>query len=70
MRSSPRRWSVLAVAGAAVLSLAHPATASPDSPESASSAVTPARNNVPPGTHTVTLITGDVVTTRQSSGNG
>ncbi|MFJ4847195.1 S8 family serine peptidase [Streptomyces sp. NPDC088733] len=67
MRSSPRRWSVLAVAGAAVLSLAHPATASPDTPDSPAA---PAQSNVPPGSHSVTLITGDVVTTRQSSGKG
>ncbi|MPY33496.1 S8 family serine peptidase [Streptomyces adustus] len=57
---------MLAVSGAAVLSLIHPATASPDTP---SSAATPAQNTVPPGTHSVTLITGDVVTTRQSFGN-
>ncbi|WP_406466545.1 S8 family serine peptidase [Streptomyces sp. NBC_01594] len=67
MRSSPRRWSVLAAAGAAVLSLVHPATASPNS---SASPTVPARQNVPPGTHSVTLITGDVVTTRQSSGKG
>ncbi|MGW3496354.1 PA domain-containing protein [Streptomyces sp. NPDC001020] len=30
----------------------------------------PTADDVPPGTHTVTLITGDVVTTRQSSGTG
>ncbi|MFD3457428.1 S8 family serine peptidase [Streptomyces sp. NPDC058691] len=70
MRSSSRRWSVLAVAGAAVLSLAHPATASPDASESPTSTTAPAPNDVPPGTHSVTLITGDVVTTRQASANG
>ncbi|MFE4958087.1 S8 family serine peptidase [Streptomyces sp. NPDC056653] len=70
MRSSPRRWSVFAVAGAAVLSLAQPAAlsaahaASPAPGPADSAPTTP--QNVPPGAHTVTLITGDVVTTRHA----
>ncbi|GGK85658.1 peptidase [Sphaerisporangium melleum] len=62
------------IAGAVVLALASPATASPDTPRSPASAssgqaqATPV--GVPPGTHSVTLITGDVVTTRQTTGSG
>ncbi|MEU0434037.1 S8 family serine peptidase [Streptomyces sp. NPDC006290] len=70
MRSSPRRWSVFAVAGAALLSLAQPAAlsaahaASPAPGPADSAPTTP--HKVPSGVHTVTLVTGDVVTTRQS----
>lgn len=60
---------MLAVAGAALLSLVQPAALSPA--HAAASATTDstapaAQRNVPSGVHTVTLITGDVVTTRQS----
>ncbi|MGW3873598.1 S8 family peptidase [Streptomyces sp. NPDC005069] len=70
MRSSPKRWSVFAVAGAALLSLAQPAAlsaahAASPAPGPADSAPTTPRN-VPSGVHTVTLVTGDVVTTRQT----
>ncbi|MER5901887.1 S8 family serine peptidase [Streptomyces mirabilis] len=59
-----------AVAGAALLSLAQPAAlsaahaASPAPVPADSAPTTP--QNVPPGAHTVTLVTGDVVTTRQT----
>ncbi len=61
---------MFAVAGAALLSLAQPAALS--AAHAAASAATDsaapaAQRNVPPGTHSVTLITGDVVVTRQSS---
>ncbi|MET8406207.1 S8 family serine peptidase [Streptomyces sp900116325] len=70
MRSSAKRWSVFAVAGAALLSLAQPAAlsaahAASPVPGPADSAPTTPRN-VPSGVHTVTLVTGDVVTTRQT----
>ncbi|MFF0478833.1 hypothetical protein [Streptomyces sp. NPDC004284] len=51
------------VTGATVLALATPLTASAGSPS-----VVPAADHVPSGTHTVTLATGDVVTTRHPSG--
>ncbi|MDX3094639.1 S8 family serine peptidase [Streptomyces sp. ME19-03-3] len=73
MRPSPRRWSVFAAAGAALVSMAQPAAvsaayAAPSA--SAGSDARAARSNVPPGVHTVTLITGDVVSTRQSGAAG
>ncbi|MGY5036019.1 S8 family serine peptidase [Streptomyces sp. 900116325] len=69
MRSSPTRWSVLAIAGAALLSLVQPAALSPAHAAASAttdSAAPTAQRHVPSGVHTVTLITGDVVTTRQS----
>ncbi|MET9407992.1 S8 family serine peptidase [Streptomyces sp. NPDC002935] len=73
MRSSPRRWSVFAVVGAALLSLAQPAAlsaahAAATAPVPTDSTAPAAQHNVPPGAHTVTLVTGDVVTTRRSGG--
>lgn len=61
---------MFAVAGAALLSLAQPAAlsaahAASPAPGPADSAPTTPRN-VPSGVHTVTLVTGDVVTTRQT----
>ncbi|MET9478425.1 hypothetical protein [Streptomyces sp. NPDC002922] len=76
MRPSPRRWSVFAVAGAALLSLAQPAAlsaahaAAAATTDSAAPTAPAAQRNVPPGTHSVTLITGDVVVTRQSGAAG
>lgn len=63
---------MFAVAGAALLSLAQPAAlsaahaASPAPVPADSAPTTP--HNVPSGVHTVTLVTGDVVTTRRSGG--
>ncbi|MFG3022560.1 S8 family serine peptidase [Streptomyces sp. NPDC048254] len=60
---------MFAVAGAALLSLAQPAALSAAHAAAAAtdgSAAPAAQRNVPPGTHSVTLITGDVVVTRQS----
>ncbi|GAA1517892.1 S8 family serine peptidase [Kribbella lupini] len=65
MNRFPRRWSVYAVTGACVLALTGPLTASAVTPPPS-----PAGTAVPPGTHSVTLITGDVVTTRQSAEPG
>ncbi|WP_246040900.1 S8 family serine peptidase [Streptomyces cadmiisoli] len=61
------RWSVPVVAGASILALTSPltATAAPPAAPPPSSA---AADGVPAGEHTVTLITGDVVTTRQAPG--
>ncbi len=62
MNRFPGRWSVYAVTGACVLALTGPLTAS---------AVTPhATETVLPGTHSVTLITGDVVTIRPTAQPG
>ncbi|MFJ8723411.1 S8 family serine peptidase [Streptomyces sp. NPDC093269] len=65
---------MFAVAGAALLSLAQPAavsaahaTAGSAAPATAGSAT---QRNVPPGVHSVTLVTGDVVVTRQSGAGG
>lgn len=71
-----RRWSVPVAAGALVLALAGPyeatalasSAARPDAAGSPSTAATSDR--VPAGDHSVTLITGDVVTTRANSGTG
>ncbi|MEV6288606.1 S8 family serine peptidase [Kribbella sp. NPDC051770] len=61
MNNPPKRWGLYAVTGVCVLALSSPLTAQAD----------PAHPvNVPSGTHTVTLITGDVVTTRESGANG
>ncbi|MFI8003476.1 S8 family serine peptidase [Streptomyces sp. NPDC086010] len=72
MSPTPRRWSVLAAAGAALLTLANPAGATPHPSAGPPDArPTPdARHEVPPGAHSVTLITGDVVTTRRSGTTG
>ncbi|MDX2644295.1 S8 family serine peptidase [Streptomyces sp. PA03-1a] len=64
---------MFAVAGAALLSLAQPVAMS--AAHAAASATTDsaapaAQRNVPPGVHSVTLITGDVVVTRQSGAGG
>ncbi len=66
-----RRWSVPVAAGALVLALAGPydATASASSAARLDAASTAsASDRVPAGDHSVTLITGDVVTTRRSPG--
>lgn len=71
-----RRWSVSVAVGALVLALAGPydalafasSAARSDADGSPSTASTSDR--VPAGDHSVTLITGDVVTTRQSPGTG
>lgn len=64
---------MLAAAGAALLSMAQPAAlsaAQAASPGSAGADAPAARGNVPAGVHTVTLITGDIVITRQSGTAG
>ncbi|MFF4977709.1 S8 family serine peptidase [Streptomyces sp. NPDC001083] len=69
-----RRWSVPAAAGALVLALAGPydtmafASSAARSDVAASPSGAAAADRVPAGDHSVTLITGDVVTTRQSPG--
>ncbi|MGW2687417.1 S8 family serine peptidase [Streptomyces sp. NPDC001414] len=76
-----RRWSVPVAAGALVMALAGPydATASASSaarpnaaghPSTASTSTASPSDRVPAGEHSVTLITGDVVTTRQNPGTG
>ncbi|MFC4534446.1 S8 family serine peptidase [Sphaerisporangium dianthi] len=68
MKQAHSRWSMLAIAGASVLALASPVTALADTPHPPTSpgAARAASDGVPPGTHSVTLVTGDVVTTRRS----
>ncbi|MFI8182830.1 S8 family serine peptidase [Actinacidiphila glaucinigra] len=64
---------MFAAAGAALLSLAQPAALSAAhaaAPASTGSDAPAPRGNVPPGVHTVTLITGDIVITRQSGATG
>ncbi|SEN73812.1 S8 family serine peptidase [Actinacidiphila rubida] len=76
MKARRKRWSVPVAAGALVLALAGPYSARALTPSvTRSDAATPsaasaeaASDRVPAGDHTVTLITGDVVTTRQSPG--
>ncbi|MCX4580422.1 S8 family serine peptidase [Streptomyces sp. NBC_01571] len=69
-----RRWSVPVAAGALVLALGGPYDATASAPSAARSdtadspTTTSASDRVPAGDHSVTLITGDVVTTRQSPG--
>ncbi|MGW3691783.1 S8 family serine peptidase [Streptomyces sp. NPDC005125] len=69
MKPHDRRWSVPVIAAVSVFALT-----SPFSAQAATSSKTPAppsaatADHVPAGEHTVTLITGDVVTTRQSPG--
>ncbi|WP_329140194.1 S8 family serine peptidase [Streptomyces sp. NBC_01476] len=73
MTSRHRRWFRPAIAGASVLALSSPLTAvAATTPAAAPSTTAPlaAPQNVPPGTHSVTLITGDVVTTRQAPAPG
>ncbi|MGV9914649.1 S8 family serine peptidase [Streptomyces tendae] len=70
MTSRLTRRCALIVTGAAVLALSTPLTATAVPPAPTPGAGGSATYRVPPGTHTVTLITGDVVTTRQSSGKG
>ncbi|WTG48226.1 S8 family serine peptidase [Actinacidiphila glaucinigra] len=66
MKRHHRRWSVPAIAGASVLALTSPSTAQAAAPSGVSApAHSSAADRVPAGTHTVTLITGDVVTTSQ-----
>ncbi|OWA13253.1 peptidase [Streptomyces sp. CS113] len=80
MKQHPRCWSVTAVAAASVLVFTGPfsvpavagpgpapALAAHQAPSSAG-VPTGVATRVPTGEHTVTLITGDVVTTRQGSG--
>ncbi|MGW9027897.1 S8 family peptidase [Streptomyces sp. NPDC055722] len=61
---------MFAVAGAALLSLAQPAAVSAAHAAATDSAAPAAQRNVPPGAHSVTLITGDVVVTRRSGAAG
>ncbi|MFE9614011.1 S8 family serine peptidase [Streptomyces sp. NPDC006012] len=75
MRKRLTHWWASALAGATVLALSAPLTATAEAsitpPATAgSTADGPVAERVPPGTHTTTLITGDVVTTRQSAGAG
>ncbi|WP_326815906.1 MULTISPECIES: S8 family serine peptidase [unclassified Streptomyces] len=69
MKPHDRRWSVPVIAAASVFALT-----SPFSAQAATSSKAPAppsaatADHVPAGEHTVTLITGDVVNTRQSPG--
>jgi subtilisin family serine protease len=63
----PPRRSLYAVTGVCVLALSGPLTAQADRPSPATQGQPAA---VPPGSHSVTLITGDVVTTRQSGQAG
>ncbi|MFB6709592.1 S8 family serine peptidase [Streptomyces sp. NPDC056333] len=71
MRPYDRRWSVPVIAAASVFALTSPfsaqATAAPKAPATPSAATAAL---VPAGEHSVTLITGDVVTTRQSPRTG
>ncbi|MET8139307.1 S8 family serine peptidase [Sphaerisporangium sp. NPDC005288] len=55
-----------AIAAVSVLALSSPVTASADASRAPSSPTGTVSEGVPPGTHSVTLITGDVVTTRPS----
>ncbi|MEU4096348.1 S8 family serine peptidase [Streptomyces sp. NPDC026673] len=71
MKSHHRRWSVPVIAGASVLALTSPITAQAATPSGTpapppASTSSPTADQVPAGDHTVTLITGDVVTTRQA----
>ncbi|MEU1599464.1 hypothetical protein ABZ468_43335 [Streptomyces sp. NPDC005708] len=61
---------MFAVAGAALLSLAQPAAVSAAHAAATDSPAPAAQRNVPPGAHSVTLITGDVVVTRRSGAAG
>ncbi|MFF4652231.1 S8 family serine peptidase [Streptomyces sp. NPDC001380] len=75
MKPPPARWTVLATAGVALLATAAPVAASPAPPGPVPAAAppastAPARAAVPPGVHTVTLVTGDVATVRGSGGRG
>ncbi|MFE3905718.1 S8 family serine peptidase [Streptomyces sp. NPDC059153] len=79
MRRRLRYRSVPALACVAVLALPAPLATAAEAPVVPSAtapamaratADAPAVQRVPPGTHTITLITGDVVTTRQSAGAG
>ncbi|MER7682837.1 S8 family serine peptidase [Streptomyces sp. NPDC096934] len=69
-----RRWSVPAAAGALVLALAGPydtmafASSAAGSDVAAAPSGAAAADRVPAGDHSVTLITGDVVTTHESPG--
>ncbi|MFI5755444.1 S8 family serine peptidase [Streptomyces sp. NPDC051569] len=68
MKSSHIRWTGLATAGAVFLALAE---FSPASAASGAAVTTPTVTTAgPPGAHTVTLLTGDIVTTRQSAAKG
>ncbi|MEU9284547.1 S8 family serine peptidase [Streptomyces sp. NPDC048275] len=69
MRTRLRRWCASAAATTALLALSTPLTAAA-APAVSQVTTGPAADRVPPGTHTVTLITGDLVTTRQSPGTG
>lgn len=73
MKRHHRRWSVPVIAGASVLALTSPITAQAAAPSDAptpSRASASAADHVPAGEHTVTLITGDVVTTSQAARGG
>jgi subtilisin family serine protease len=69
-----KRWSVPVVAGASVLALTSSLSAMAAAPSPARSGTTTSAaataDHVPAGEHSVTLITGDVVTTRHSPGAG
>ncbi|MGQ4445033.1 S8 family serine peptidase, partial [Streptomyces violaceoruber] len=72
MKQHPRCWSATAVAAVSVLVFTGPfsvqAVAGPSSAPALAAHEAPSSTGVPTGEHTVTLITGDVVTTRQGSG--
>ncbi|MFD5670203.1 S8 family serine peptidase [Streptomyces anthocyanicus] len=72
MKQHPRCWSATAVAAVSVLVFTGPfsvqAVAGPGSAPALAAHEAPSSTGVPTGEHTVTLITGDVVTTRQGSG--
>ncbi|MFE0631732.1 S8 family serine peptidase [Streptomyces sp. NPDC058864] len=68
-RHHRRRWSVPVIAGASVLALTSPVTARAAAPSDAPAPPSSsAAAHVPAGEHSVTLITGDVVTTSQAGG--
>ncbi|MDX3234201.1 S8 family serine peptidase [Streptomyces sp. ME03-5709C] len=69
MKRHQRRWSVPVIAGASVLALTSPLTARAATPSDAPAPPpSSAAAHVPTGEHSVTLITGDVVRTRQAAG--
>ncbi|WP_432043885.1 S8 family peptidase [Streptomyces cadmiisoli] len=71
MHASLRRWGVSAAVGALVVALAPPgAAALADPPRARAATAAGTTTQLPPGSHTVTLVTGDVVTTRRSGSSG
>jgi hypothetical protein len=67
---TPARRAVVATAAAALLAIVAVPPAYAQPPSTAVPAAAPITAAVPSGTHTVTLITGDVVTTRETGPDG